>query len=45
MERPLDLFYDHLSRVDLAAASQLLTDDSVLHVPGRSPNAGTYQGR
>src|SRR6478672_13497573 len=43
--RPLDLFYDHLSRGDLAAASQLLTDDSVLHVPGRSPNTGTYQGR
>ena len=45
MERPLDLFYDHLSRDDLTAAGQLLTDDSVLHVPGRSPNTGKYQGR
>ena len=45
MERPLDLFYNHLSRGDLTAAGQLLTEDSVLHVPGRSPNTGTYQGR
>ena len=45
MERPLDLFYDHLSRGDLAAAGRLLSKDSALHVPGRSPNTGTYQGR
>ena len=45
MERPLDLFYDHLIRGDLVAAGQLLTEDAVLHVPGRSPNTGTYQGR
>ena len=45
MTRPLDLFYERLSRGDLADAAELLTDDSVLHVPGRSPNTGTYQGR
>src|SRR4051812_11055357 len=45
MTRPLDLFYERLSRGDVAAAAELLTDDSVLHVPGRSPNTGTYQGK
>ncbi|MEU0480853.1 nuclear transport factor 2 family protein [Streptosporangium sp. NPDC006013] len=38
-------FYEALGKGDLDAATALLTDDSVLHVPGRSTNTGTYEGR
>ena len=38
-------WYDHLKAGDLATAAQALTEDSVLHVPGRSSNTGTYEGR
>lgn len=41
----LHQFYDHLAQRDLAAAAALLTEDSTLHVPGRSANTGTYSGR
>ena len=36
---------DALERSDVAAIAGLLTDDVVYHFPGRSPVAGTYQGR
>src|SRR5690242_4915018 len=45
MTAALHKFYDLLSRGDLAAAGQLLTPTSTLHVPGRSTNTGTYDGR
>ncbi|GLW25406.1 nuclear transport factor 2 family protein [Microbispora triticiradicis] len=38
-------FYDALSGGDLEAAGAFLTDDSVLHVPGKSTNTGDYAGR
>jgi uncharacterized protein len=38
-------FYGALSRGDLEAARRFLTADSVLHVPGRSTNAGDYRGQ
>ncbi|MFI6458470.1 nuclear transport factor 2 family protein [Streptosporangium amethystogenes] len=38
-------FYEALDKGDLDAATALLTDDSVLHVPGRSTNTGTYEGQ
>jgi ketosteroid isomerase-like protein len=42
---PLTAWYDSLAAGDLATAAQNLTEDSVLHVPGRSSNTGTYTGR
>ena len=36
---------DALQRADAAAIATLLADDVVYHVPGRSPIAGTYEGR
>ena len=42
---PLTRFYDRLRAGDLATAAEALTEDSVLHVPGRSTNTGTYTGR
>ena len=45
MTSPLTQFYDALAAGDLAAAAAGLTEDSVLHVPGRSTNTGTYTGR
>jgi ketosteroid isomerase-like protein len=45
MASPLTQFYDALAAGDLAAAAASLTEDSVLHVPGRSANTGTYTGR
>ncbi|HEX5013417.1 MAG TPA: nuclear transport factor 2 family protein [Candidatus Limnocylindrales bacterium] len=36
---------DALERRDVAAISDLLTDDVVYHFPGRGPVAGTYRGR
>jgi ketosteroid isomerase-like protein len=44
MDSPLTAFYDALGTGDLAAAAGSLTEDTVLHVPGRSSNTGTYVG-
>lgn len=45
MASPLTHWYDALAAGDLAGAAQSLTEDTVLHVPGRSTNTGTYTGR
>jgi ketosteroid isomerase-like protein len=45
MTSPLTAWYDGLTAGDLATAAQSLTEDTVLHVPGRSSNTGTYTGR
>jgi ketosteroid isomerase-like protein len=45
MTSSLAELYSHLQTGDLPAAGQMLTDDSVLHVPGRSSNTGDYVGR
>jgi ketosteroid isomerase-like protein len=37
--------YDALAVGDIATAASLIAEDAVLHVPGRSPNTGTYEGR
>jgi len=37
--------YDAFNNGDLAAVGDLLADDVVWHVPGRSPIAGDYRGR
>jgi uncharacterized protein (TIGR02246 family) len=37
--------YDALAAGDIDAATALFAEDAVLHVPGRSPNTGTYEGR
>jgi uncharacterized protein len=36
---------DALQRSDANAIGELVSDDVVYHVPGRSPVAGTYRGR
>ena len=41
MTSPLTAWYDALAAGDLATAAQSLTEDTVLHVPGRSSNTGT----
>lgn len=38
-------WYDALAAGDMARAAATLTEDTVLHVPGRSTNTGTYTGR
>jgi hypothetical protein len=38
-------FYEALAQGDATAMASLLTDDAVLHVPGRSANTGDYRGR
>lgn len=45
MASPLTQWYDALATGDLAGAARSLTEDTVLHVPGRSRNTGTYTGR
>jgi hypothetical protein len=45
MTSPLTTWYDALAAGDLATAAHSLTEDTVLHVPGRSTNTGTYTGR
>lgn len=42
---PLTQWYDALAAGDLVRAAAALTEDTVLHVPGRSSNTGTYTGR
>ena len=42
---PLTQWYDALAAGDLVRAAAALTEDTVLHVPGRSGNTGTYTGR
>jgi ketosteroid isomerase-like protein len=37
--------YDALIAGDLVAAAEHIAEDAVLHVPGRSPNTGAYEGR
>jgi ketosteroid isomerase-like protein len=37
-------FYAALAAGDIDAAGAHLADDAVLHVPGRSPNTGDYEG-
>ena len=38
-------YYDALARGDRAAMADAFTEDTVLHVPGRSANTGDYVGR
>jgi hypothetical protein len=45
MTSPLNRWYDALRAGDLATAAGALAEDTVLHVPGRSSNTGTYTGR
>jgi ketosteroid isomerase-like protein len=45
MTSPLNRWYDALRAGDLATAAGALSEDTVLHVPGRSSNTGTYTGR
>lgn len=45
MASPLTTWYDALAAGDLARGITALTEDTVLHVPGRSSNTGTYVGR
>ena len=45
MTSPLHRWYDALRAGDLATAAGALAEDTVLHVPGRSSNTGTYAGR
>jgi ketosteroid isomerase-like protein len=45
MGSPLTAWYDALAAGDLPTAARTLTEDTVLHVPGRSSNTGTYSGR
>jgi ketosteroid isomerase-like protein len=45
MASPLTDWYDALAAGDLPRAALALTEDTVLHVPGRSTNTGTYTGR
>jgi ketosteroid isomerase-like protein len=45
MGSPLTAWYESLAAGDLATAAESLTEDTVLHVPGRSSNTGTYAGR
>jgi ketosteroid isomerase-like protein len=37
--------YEALVAGDIAAAAEHIAEDAALHVPGRSPNTGTYAGR
>ena len=41
----LTLLYTALDSGDATRAAAALTEDSVLHVPGRGVNTGTYRGR
>jgi len=45
MHSPLTAWYEALAGGDFTAAAQTLTEDTVLHVPGRSSNTGVYRGR
>ena len=42
--RMVRAFYDALAAGDVERAAAHLADDAVLHVPGRSPNTGDYEG-
>jgi uncharacterized protein len=42
--RMVRAFYDALTAGDIDGAAAHLADDAVLHVPGRSPNTGDYEG-
>ena len=44
-ERIVRALLDALEARDVAAITDLLTDDVVYHFPGRGPVAGTYRGR
>jgi ketosteroid isomerase-like protein len=45
MPSSLTRLYDALQTGDVAGAGAVMTEDTVLHVPGRSTNTGTYRGR
>jgi ketosteroid isomerase-like protein len=45
MKSALGVLYDRLAEGDAEGAATMLTADSVLHVPGRSVNTGSYAGR
>jgi ketosteroid isomerase-like protein len=42
--KALSALYDAFAAGDIEAAASFVTDDYLLHVPGRQPNAGEYWG-